>query len=611
MTTVEWCDWKKIANDAFTPLVNNEDRYLLLWGGRGSSKSVFAADKLIFRCISEDYFRCILIRNVYEDIKDSSYQTIKDRVSDLGLEDLFKFTINPLKITCVNGNSFIARGCDKTTKLKSIKDPTAVWYEEDIPSESDFITITTSIRSTKAKYLQEIFTINPEVEGNYEDHWFFKRFFSSRYPHQLSFRDAVQLPIGDKTVELAYTSHHSTYKDNRWLGDGFKAFLEDLREKNPYYYTIYCSGHWGNRVMGGQFYKQFSRAKHVKPVKYNPDIPLHISFDFNVNPHMTCIVYQIYNKTIYQIDEICLKDPYNKTKATCEEFIKRFRGHQSGLFVYGDPSGKKEDTKTEKGENEFYLISQVLRDYKPTLRLLSKQPSVKMRGDFINDIFLSSYGGISLSIADHCTYTINDLSYLKEASDGTKFKEKYKDPDTKVTCEKYGHCFIGETLITTISGQKRIDEIKVGELVLTRSGYKSVLNVFDNGTRLVNAYMIGANKITCTPTHHFWTEENGFKEVGHLTGMNTFCIFEKGKIWKTTQLAQEFVEGNYEQVYDIEVEGEHEYFANNILVHNCSDSMDYMLCYAFSKEYEEFQRGYAKKVSPTIGYRDDNQSHRY
>jgi intein/homing endonuclease len=32
------------------------------------------------------------------------------------------------------------------------------------------------------------------------------------------------------------------------------------------------------------------------------------------------------------------------------------------------------------------------------------------------------------------------------------------------------------------------------------------------------------------------------------------------------------------KVYDLEVEGEHEYFANNILVHNCSDALEYFIC---------------------------------
>src|SRR6202044_1610908 len=119
------------------------DRYLILYGGRGSSKSNFVAKKLIYRCLTEKYFRYILIRNTYNSIKESSYQTLVDIIVELGLKDLFEFKKNPLEIVCKNGNRFMARGCDDVTTLKSISDPCGCWWEEDIPSESDFITVTT------------------------------------------------------------------------------------------------------------------------------------------------------------------------------------------------------------------------------------------------------------------------------------------------------------------------------------------------------------------------------------------------------------------------------------------------------------------------------------
>lgn len=42
------------------------------------------------------------------------------------------------------------------------------------------------------------------------------------------------------------------------------------------------------------------------------------------------------------------------------------------------------------------------------------------------------------------------------------------------------------------------------------------------------------------------------------------------------------------EVYDIQVENMHEYFANNILVHNCSDILEYFIIQAFRKIYDNF-----------------------
>ncbi|MCA2854707.1 MAG: PBSX family phage terminase large subunit [Microcystis sp. M065S1] len=425
-------------NESFVPLVENRDRYLILWGGRGSSKSDFAAKKLIFRCLGEKYFRFILVRNQYNSIRDSQFQTLKDIIHDLGLSSLFEFKVSPMEIVCRNGNKFIARGCDDTTKLKSIKDVTGAWWEEDIVDEKDFITISSSIRTSKADYLQEIFTINPEVQGDYTQNWFWKRFFEDK--PELSFRDSTKIIIENgQIVEIKYTSHHSTYKDNRWIPDQFIAFLNDLKRTNPYYYTIYCLGRWGNKVTGGQFYKLFSIAKNVTDVQYNPKLPLFLSFDFNVMPGVSCGVFQVEGKKMKMIDEVQLPTPKNTTKDVCSEIIRRYQGHDSGMIITGDPAGKHEDTRSEKGYNDFVIIREALRVFRPSLRVPAMAPPIVMRGNFINTVFENNYDGVTIEIGRNCSRMIADLLYGLEASDGTKLKQKVKDETTGVSYEKHHH----------------------------------------------------------------------------------------------------------------------------------------------------------------------------
>jgi PBSX family phage terminase large subunit len=247
---IEWGAWSDLVNERFIPLVENRDRYLILYGGRGSSKSDFAAKKLIFRCINEPYFLYMLIRNTYSSIKESSYETIKQTIITLGLEEFFTFKTSPLEIICkLNGNRFIARGCDDVTSIKSVKDPTGAFYEEDIISSSDFITITSSIRTSRAEYLQEIFTINPEVKtGDYMNNWLWQRFFQGH--DELSFSSKTTVDIGNgETISNSYTVMHSTYKDNRWIRPESLAEVLSMEKTNPYYYTVYTLGRWGNKVL--------------------------------------------------------------------------------------------------------------------------------------------------------------------------------------------------------------------------------------------------------------------------------------------------------------------------------------------------------------------------
>jgi hypothetical protein len=207
-----------------------------------------------------------------------------------------------------------------------------------------------------------------------------------------------------------------------------------------YQYEVFVEGNWNIQLKtGGEFYKCFDLEKHLKPCSYNPALPIHLSWDDNVNPYLPALVLQIAGKNIYCIDEIPLPTPNNTVKSVCNEFKRRYPSHSSGLFVYGDATAQKEDTKMEKGHNFYRIIMSELSAYKPNNRVLRSNPSVAMRGNFINTILEKNYKGIALTIDPKCKKTIEDLTNVKEASDGTKNKDSVTDPLTKVRYQKYGH----------------------------------------------------------------------------------------------------------------------------------------------------------------------------
>ena len=355
---------------------------------------------------------------------------------------------------------------------------------------------------------------------------------------------------------------------------------------------------------GGECYKEFDHNLNTGETEYDPELPLHFSFDFNVNPYMTCGVYQVKKEMVgnlpfydvFKIEEVCLRSPKNTTKGICEYLRTKYKyRHQSTCYVYGDPNGMKEDTRTEKGHNDFYIIKQHLADFHPSFRVATKAPAVAMRISFMNAVFGGSIDGFKYIIDKKCTNTINDYLYIKEESDGTKQKLKAIDPITGINSERFGHCFVGSTMIETIDGSKRIDEVQIGDKVLTRYGYKSVLSVYDNGVRKVSTYQIRGIEITCTPEHQFYcaelsTEKWEFKEIQNIESAFFYRLTDDGIIYDMHSIPNKIYDG-HERVYDLEIEDVHEYFANGILVHNCSDSDEYFLCNAFPNIYVDFQRG--------------------
>lgn len=215
---------------------------------------------------------------------------------------------------------------------------------------------------------------------------------------------------------------------------------------------------------GGEFYKEFRAERHIQKLQYNPALALHISFDFNVNPYMTCTVWQIIGTVAAQIDEICLPTPRNTTAAICKEFIRRYQGHSSGLFVYGDPNGKKEDTRTEKGFNDYTIIQRELLIFRPSLRVMTMAPSVVMRANFINTVFATGFMGLEIAIGHNCNHSIEDFTYLKEDSDGTKFKQRGKDVGTGASFEKYGHTSDSADYFITTAFLKEFTQYQKGGL---------------------------------------------------------------------------------------------------------------------------------------------------
>lgn len=216
-------------------------------------------------------------------------------------------------------------------------------------------------------------------------------------------------------------------------------YLENLKNMPKHKYEVLVNGNWDIQMKtGGEFYKCFELERHVQPVKYNPNLPLHISWDDNVNPYLPCGIFQIEGKELRMIDEIAGITPRNTVEEVCKEFSRRYYEHSAGLFIYGDSTANKEDTKLQKGHNFYTLIMQQLAKYRPQNRVTTN-PSVAMRGMWINSVFEKNLAGVKFIIGDNCKYAMSDFINIKEAADGGKNKEMETDPKTKVRYQKYGH----------------------------------------------------------------------------------------------------------------------------------------------------------------------------
>lgn len=213
---------RETSNEAFFPLFADEHRYLVLKGGGGSGKSIFAGRKVLERVTSEPGHRWLVCRKVARTLRESCFKQLLGQLAELYPDSGYKANKSDLVISFRNGSEIIFAGLDDVEKLKSIYNITGIWIEEASELlESDFNQLDIRLRGKTREYQQIILSFNPVSIR----HWLKKRFFDKKDP-----RARV---------------HESTYKDNRFLDAAAIRTLESFQETDEYYYQVYCLGMWG------------------------------------------------------------------------------------------------------------------------------------------------------------------------------------------------------------------------------------------------------------------------------------------------------------------------------------------------------------------------------
>ena len=228
----------------------------------------------------------------------------------------------------------------------------------------------------------------------------------------------------------------STYHNAQNLPDNYIDTVIETNTKDRADALIY--GNPFTRT-GGEFYSAFSAVVNVGKSVYLPGLPIHVTFDQNVVPYITALVWQIDGDVLRCIDEFCLPNPNNTTERLCGAIMAKYGQHESGMFFYGDASGNSRSTKGS--ETDYQIVTRVMR------RLLSNNsnrtcrsnPNVGKRRDFINNLLDGKVDKWLVVINESCKTLIADLTYLKQDLNGLKLKERVKDDATGQTFEKYGH----------------------------------------------------------------------------------------------------------------------------------------------------------------------------
>lgn len=427
-------------NPAFLPFFEDKRFYKILYGSAGSGKSYSAAQKIVKRCVEERGHRVWCFRKVSTYVDASVYDAIKSVISDFGITEMVVFNKTNKMITFPYSDSVIrCAGLDDEEKIKSITKITIGWLEETTEfNQQDVTQLGLRMRGEFDYYRELIMTFNPVSEL----HWIKDKFFDN---------------ASDSLKSKLFTLH-TTYKDNNFLGAEYVQRLEDDHIHDPNNYRIYVKGEWGKVITGMEYYKNFSYDYHIKKNELDPDIPVHITFDFNVVPYITASIWQIkgYKKNEFPdyidekykknwekiyfvrgLKEIALRHPKNSTEDICYEILEEYEQYaQCGIVLYGDATGRNRKTSSKK--TDWMIIEDILKQYIIDVRVPRSNPLPEEKHTFINRMFFGSFP-IVCEIHPDMKKLIEDLTHSLEDGERRKIKSRARDPISKIIVEKFGH----------------------------------------------------------------------------------------------------------------------------------------------------------------------------
>jgi phage terminase large subunit len=232
-----------ILNSKYKAIFENDTRYFIITGGRGSSKS-FGVGTFANLLSFEQGHKILFTRQTMTSAHLSIIPEFQEKIDLMELNPFFEVTKSEIK-NVQSKSEIIFRGIktssgDQTANLKSLQGVTT-WIldeAEELTEETTFDKINLSIRQ-KGKQNRIILILNPATK----EHWIYKRFFEEK---------GVQEGFNGIKDDVTYI--HTTYMDN--IDNLDISFINEVKRielTNPEKYKHQILGGWLNKAEGVVF----------------------------------------------------------------------------------------------------------------------------------------------------------------------------------------------------------------------------------------------------------------------------------------------------------------------------------------------------------------------
>jgi phage terminase large subunit len=226
----------------FVPLLA-PSRYKGAWGGRGSGKSHFFAEKLIEDCMAEpgdagQGMRAVCIREVQKDLAQSSKLLIESKLSHYGITEADGFKVFNDVIQTPGDGLMIFKGMQDYTadSIKSLEGFKRAWWEEAQSATSHSLNL-----------------LKPTIRAKDSELWFSWNPRHATDPVDVMLR-GDEKPTGAVTIKV-------NWRDNPWFTKELEQERLDCLRMQPDQYDHIWEGGYATVLSGAYFAKHIAEAR--------------------------------------------------------------------------------------------------------------------------------------------------------------------------------------------------------------------------------------------------------------------------------------------------------------------------------------------------------------
>ena len=382
------------AQKEFLLNVGNYPRDIALYqGGYGSGKTFCGSLLGILFCLKYPGVTGLVGAQTYTLLRDTTLKQYFEHLDNMGFVEGYHYEYQKSEeiLKFKNGSEILFRHLQEPNKLKSLNLAFVELEEMSDTPESTFKMLISRLRQNiKPEWKENGFKYrlfghtNPESSKG----WIYKYFVEEK-------------PDNYRLIQAPTTQ-------NKFLEPDYVESMKELYDEE--YYRINVLGEFGDYT-SGLVVKNFSN-ENIAGLHYQPDLPLHLTFDFNVDP-MSCILAHVAGGKVFYFDEFILEN--TTTQGTMEEVLKKYPAHKSEIIVNGDASGDNRSTQSEV--SNYVIIRNALKRHYPNNKikfdLRPYNPPIKNRIASFNAMVCNHNGERKILIDKRCKWLLYNIYNLK------------------------------------------------------------------------------------------------------------------------------------------------------------------------------------------------------